>query len=434
MRLNVFVIRSYLHRLIALASGMFMFSGVAFCDELRILTSMPASLFQPFADAFKAQHPGVSVNVLNKNTNAALEEIARGNARRFDIFWASSPEAFAVLSAHNAFSLGTSARTEWRPDRRGQAATYPFALSALGWTQLAASHLPRPREWDDLLDASFTGEIGMTRPSRSGTAHMVVERFLQVRGWDAGWAYLLELSGNLSTITSRSFGVVDGVEKSRFQIGITIDFLAQSRAKYGVAFEYGRPLMVMPAQIGILEQGAAPALAAAFVEFVLSPEGQRILLRPEVQRVPISRQIRAETDSTAPEISAAVRLNWLEYDALLARDRYWAVNMLFDVFITFQLTERNNAWRRLRALQDSTGAAFAPELAAAERLLTTIQIREQDVLESDVNAVPTRVTAFSAATGVQQQAISDWTRAAQNLLAGADEILTEIEFRLDKTE
>jgi len=402
--------------------------------ELRILTSMPASLFKPFAELFEQANPGVTVNVLNKNTNAGVEEIVRGNSRGFDIFWVSSAEAFAVLNAHSAFRPDTATDTAWQPTQRSGAAFYPFALSSIGWAQKHDSHVPSPSEWDDLLHPKYVGAIAMTRPSRSGTTHMFVERFLQVRGWEGGWAYLLELSGNLSTLTSRSFGVIDGIEKQRFEIGISIDFLALSRADDGLTFRYGKPVMVMPAQIGILRGGQSSDLAAGFVGMVLSPEGQEILLRPDIQRIPINAEIRAKAGPAAQQIEAALMVNWLPYDALLARDRYWAVNTLFDEFVTFQLEERQDAWRRVRRLEQFGDAELLVRLPEVKKLLVMLPVTEAEAITQGINAVPTRVTAFSAPTDLQQDVLEHWRNRATASIQSARALLDELERLADYSE
>src|SRR5690606_12986284 len=110
----------------------------------------------------------------------------------------------------------------------------------------------------------------------------LIETILQARGWQAGWAWILELAGQLNTISARSFGVLEGVEDGDFVIGLTIDFLALTRD--GLVFRYGRPVILVPARIAALQGGTQPDAARAFMDFVLSSEGQRILLHPDIRR------------------------------------------------------------------------------------------------------------------------------------------------------
>ena len=389
-------------------------------EPLRILTSMAPSLTDPFVEAFRARHPDAEVLVLNKNTNSALEEVTRGNQRGFDIFWASSPEAFALIARHDGF------------DAAGCTALPPgghevFALSSIGWAGRTDAALAMPEDWGDLLQPGYRGQIGMALPSRSGTAHMMLERFLQVRGWRGGWEYFLRLSENLSTLTSRSFGVIDGVKSDRFALGLTIDFLAGTEP--GLDFRYGQPVMIFPAQIGRLAGGTSPELACDFARFVLSDQGQRLLLEPSVGRIPASGAIRDAAGDAVPELMRhAIRLKWQTYDAGLAERRYWAVNALFDIFISDLLPQRRELWARLRAIE---GRAAPAELARIEKLLTALPVPEPEAAAPVLNSRPGRVTDLTAMTAEQKAAHDRWRATAARLLDQADAALTALERRTD---
>lgn len=391
----------------------------ALSEPLRILTSMPPALTDPFIQGFRQRHPGAEVLVLNKNTNSGVDEITRGNQRGFDIFWASSPEAFALISQHQGFD---AAGCDALPQKAGHAS---FALSSIGWARRADATLFMPGDWNDLLLPAYRGRIGMALPSRSGTSHMMVERFLQVRGWRQGWDYFLRLSENLSTLTSRSFGVIDGVKSDRFSIGLTIDFLAGTEAD--LDFRYGQPMMIFPAQIGRLAHGGAADLACDFAAYVLSDEGQRLLLDPGVGRIPASAAIRDAAGDRVPDpIRHAIRLAWQTYDADLAERRYWSVNALFDIFISDLLPQRRELWARLRALQD---VAPAEDLARIERLLTALPVPEAEAMAPALNIRPGRITDFTAMAEDQEDAHDRWVATAVTLLDQADAALTALERR-----
>lgn len=413
---------SHFGKVCRLLAGLAVLSATAStgqAEQLRILTSMPPALTDPFIAAFREAFPQADLLVLNKNTNSSIDEITRGNARGFDIFWASAPEAFAVIGQHQGFDASGCPVL----DASGHAS---FALSSIGWARRAGAQIAMPGDWGDLLQPVYRGRIGMSLPSQSGTTHMMVERFLQVRGWEDGWDYFLRLSENLSTLTARSFGVIDGVRSGRFDIGLTIDFLAE--VEPDLEFRYGKPVMIFPAQIGRLAHGLEPGLACDFIGFVLSDSGQRLLLEPGVGRIPVAASLRDSADAAIPEpMRDAIRHQWQVYDAGLAERRYWAVNALFDIFISDLLPRRRELWERFRALQGHVSAA---DLAPIERLLTSLPVPEQAAIQEALNASPGRISDLITMSPEQDAARADWAAAAATQLDTADRALAVLERRI----
>lgn len=400
----------------AACAGLFLMATTApaALAELRILTSMPPAVVEPFVQAFRADNPGTEVLVLNKNTNSAIDEVIRGNDRGFDIFWASAPEAFALVAGRQGFAPDCAAM--------GPTGYQPFAYSSIGWTRRTDSLLFMPSDWDDLLLPRYRGKVGMALPSRSGTTHMMVERFLQVRGWDEGWAYFLRLAENLSTLSARSFGVIDGVRAGRFDIGLTIDFLAATQSD--LDFRYGQPVMIFPAQIGVLRGGQGIDAACGFAAFVLSDQGQRMLLQADIRRTPISASLRDSPDSAVPaQVRDALRRSWLDYDADLAQARYWAVDTIFDVFIAQTLPRRRALWTRLRALE---GRAPQAEIAALTRELARLPLAEAEA-QPPLNQQPGRVSDLVAMTEPQRTAHTRWMAEATRQLDAVEQALTLLE-------
>lgn len=403
-----------------LAFWISLISQPAAADVLRILTSLPPATTDPFVQAMQEQNPGLEVLVLNKNTVAAVEELLRGNARSFDVFWASAPEAFEILSRADGFASGNAC------DAAGASGYAPFAISSIGWTVSATGSLAVPSRWDDLLDAAYEGQIGMAPPSRSGTMHMLAERFLQVRGWDDGWAFFLTLSRNLSTVTSRSFAVTDGVRSGRFGVGLTIDFLAGT-SQPELVFYYGRPAMLFPAQIGVLTGAGDATLGCTFVSLVVGDEGQRLLLEPDIGRIPVSEAIRQEAGDLIPsEITTALRTRWLEYNAGLASDRFWAVNVLFDLAITDRLDERRALWNRLEALR---GVAPVLEIDRIASQLKRLPITENEVLNLERGPAVSRVMELTDLPGPQRAVIRNWEERIAGQLAAVEGAIAAMEGR-----
>ena len=89
-------------------------AAAAQARELLLLTSYDTDVVTPLVAAFEAENPDISVRVLNKNTNAAVDELLGGNERHFDLFWASAPEAFEVLAQSGRLTdLGQGLHTDF---------------------------------------------------------------------------------------------------------------------------------------------------------------------------------------------------------------------------------------------------------------------------------------------------------------------------------
>ncbi|MEY8829323.1 ABC transporter substrate-binding protein [Sedimentitalea sp. XS_ASV28] len=401
-----------------------LWAHLASAQELRVLTSFPPDLSTAYTRMWAERAADAEIRVLNKNTVAAIEEVLRGNSRGFDIFWASSPEAFELLQRRGAFAdTGLCG-----PD--GPHTVAPFALSSVGWARRSDSRLFMPTNWNDLLRPLYRDKIAMARPARSGSAHMLVERMLMVRGWEDGWRYLLELSGNLSTLTARSYGVPDGLINERFEIGLTIDFLSEAKSDM-LDFRYGRPIVLAAAQVGILKGGKAPMRACDFLRMLLSRDGQAALMAPGISRIPFDPLVREEMVADLPEdIVEALKLAWLEYDAEQSSNRYWAVNTLFDLMITDRLVERRNLWRRYHALQ---GTLPPDALSSVRALLTETPVTGEEALDASLTLYDGAQTVSRRdAVRLERDLLRDWNTRVAQTMARADAALNLLERRVEE--
>lgn len=382
-------------------------------DKLIIVTSFPKDLTGPFKKAFEAKYPGTAVEILQKGTSAAvkyIQETAQGNTS--DIMWASAPDAFEVLKGNQLLTKYTP-KAEGIPEKVG---SYPindpegyyqgFAASGYGimWNTryLKAKKIPAPKEWDDLKKAVYHGHVGMSSASRSGTTHLTVETVLQGEGWDKGWATWKEIAGNFKMVTERSFGVPEGVNSGDFGIGIVIDFFGFSSMATGfpVDFVYPTVTTLVPANIGIIKNPPHPEAAAAFIEYLLSVEGQELLLDPAIRRLPVNPATYAKAPKDFPNpfqdksIGAAVK-----FDVNLSEGRYNIVNSLFDVMITYRREDLAAAAAAIQkaeaALAGKSNAAAEDLIQEAHKLIAAMPISEAEAVDAKFPGVFTS-DAFKA--------------------------------------
>jgi len=369
---------------IIIAAVCFLWTGASVAagleSKLVVVTSYPKDLTGPFKKAFEAQYPGTTVEILQKKTSAAvkyIQETAQGNTS--DMVWASAPDAFEVLKNKGLLSKYLP-KAKGIPEKIG---SYPindpdgyyigFAGSGYGimWNTryLKAKKIPIPKEWDDLKMPVYHDHVGMSAPSRSGTTHLTVETVLQGEGWDKGWGTWKEIAGNFKMVTERSFGVPEGVNSGDFGLGIVIDFFGFSSKATGfpVDFVYPTVTTLVPANIAIVNNAPHPKAAAAFVEYLLSVEGQELLLDPAIRRLPVNPATYAKAPKDFPNpfkdnsIGAAVK-----FDVELSGSRYNLVNSLFDITITYR---REDLAAAAKAIQKAEAALAGKSNAKAEALI-----------------------------------------------------------------
>jgi spermidine/putrescine-binding protein len=231
----------------------------------------------------------------------------------------------------------------------------------------------------------------MSAPSRSGTTHLTVETLLQGMGWEKGWALMKGIAGNFKTVTARSFGVPDGVNSGQFGIGIVIDFfgLSSKASGFPVDFLYPKVTTLVPANIAIVKNAPNPNAAAKFIEYLLSAEGQEVLLDPKIRRLPVNPKTYAKAPKGFPNpfidksIGAAVK-----FDLKLSKDRYNVINSLFDVMITYRLDDLLAATNAIQNAESKAKSSAAKKLIAEARaLVNKVPIQAKKASERDFNKI-----------------------------------------------
>ncbi len=372
-------------------------------DKAVIVTSFSRDVTTPFVQAFERKHPGTKVEIQNRSTTAGVAFVRETRSSPPDLFWASAPDAFEVLKKNALLQKyapraeGIAAKVGAYPVNDPEGFYVGFAASGYGimynTRYMQANRLPAPKEWDDLKQPIYAGHVGISAPSRSGTTHLTIETILQGEGWAKGWASLLEIGGNLASVSDRSFGVPDAVNSGQYGIGIVIDFFGLSAKASGFPVEFVYPTVttLVPANIGIIAGARNPRAAAAFVEFLLSPEGQEILLDPKIQRLPVRAATYDKAPAAYPNPFKDANLGArVKFDADLSEARYELVNSLYDRLITFRLKELNEAWKAIHAAEAALGRKTNAEASAlvqrARSLAISTPVTEAQAADRQVTA------------------------------------------------
>lgn len=210
----------------------------------------------------------------------------------------------------------------------GRGRFYGCCLSSFGIAanpdRFQDAHLPLPETWLDLARPELFQKIVVADPTKSGSVMKCYEMILQQamnelgpeKGWHEGFRRIRLIAANARNVTDSAGSAVRDVSSGTAMAGICIDFYAFSEAAWTCA-ETGRARIVyrMPPggsavtsdPVQLFRGAPHPETAKAFLDFLLSEEGQQLWIRkpgtpggPEkyaLFRMCVRRDLLAKSDS-----------------------------------------------------------------------------------------------------------------------------------------
>jgi hypothetical protein len=230
----------------------------------------------------------------------------------------------------------------------------------------------------------------------------------------------------LAQVSDRSFGVPDAVNSGQYGIGIVIDFFGLSAKASGFPVEFIYPTVttIVPANVGIIAKARNQKAAEAFVEFLLSDEGQQILLDPKIQRLPVRLATYDKAPAGYPNPFKDTKLGAkVSFNPELSEGRYELLNSLYDRAVTFRLKELNAAWKAIHDAEGKLGARAGAEakrlIAEARKLAGRVPVSEQEASDKAIAGAFQEIKPGAKPAGRQAEFESRWDAAVVKNYADA---------------
>lgn len=142
--------------------------------------------------------------------------------------------------------------------------------------ELERMKLEAPKTWDDLLKPEYKGLIWLSNPNTAGTAKVVLNSLVQIKGHDEAMKYFVELDKNIAQYTKSGSGPSKKVGPG--ECTIAIGFLHDGM--YQILQGYTNIKLIIPedgtgyelGSTAIFEGCKHPNAAKLWIEFALSPE------------------------------------------------------------------------------------------------------------------------------------------------------------------
>ncbi|GGB33282.1 ABC transporter substrate-binding protein [Roseibium aquae] len=249
--------------------------------KLVLYTSQPNQDAQQTVDAFMAKHPGVEVEWVRDGTTKIMAKLRAE-------FEAGAPKPDVLLIADMVTMESLKAEGRLMAHEDADISAYDPAIMDPGKTYFSTKLITtgivyntnapmKPTSYKDLLKEEAKGKIAMPSPLTSGAA--TIHMTALTSNPELGWAYyeaLFEQGANPQGGNGGTYKAVAGGEKL---YGFVVDFLPIRSKLDGAPVEFVFPeegVSAVTEPVGILSTAQNPDAAKAFVDFLLSAEGQQL--------------------------------------------------------------------------------------------------------------------------------------------------------------
>jgi iron(III) transport system substrate-binding protein len=234
---------------------------------------------------------GIPVSLDDNSTGPLLTQIeASRNNPKWGLLWVDGATAFAGLDQQGLLQKGFEPKVSWNslgtaslPADKSYTPTGVTLVAALVYNKTKVAD--PPSTWQQLLSSQWKGDVGMNDPSQSGPTFPFIAGMMNyLGGVSQGEAYYSKLKANGLIIHPTNGPTLQALTSGQIKLA-----LVQSSAGIGSTFgpgsdpnlavKYLNPVTILPSALGI--DAKAPLAerqeAEKFIEYVLSPAGQKVM-------------------------------------------------------------------------------------------------------------------------------------------------------------
>jgi iron(III) transport system substrate-binding protein len=231
---------------------------------------------------------GIPVKLDDNSTGPLLTQIeASKNNPNWGLLWVDGATAFAGLDQQGLLQKGFEPKVNWNslglqslPADKSYTPTGVTLMAALVYNKTKVTD--PPSTWQQLLEPQWKGDVGMNDPSQSGPTYPFIAGMMNyLGGVYSGESYFTMLKANGLIIHPTNGPTLQALTSGQIKLA-----LVQSSAGIGAVLgdkqltvKYLDPVTLLPSALGIDAKAPAAERAEAekFIEYVLSPAGQKVM-------------------------------------------------------------------------------------------------------------------------------------------------------------
>ncbi|WP_199624205.1 ABC transporter substrate-binding protein [Paenibacillus alkalitolerans] len=265
--------------------------------KLSFYTSQPEEDATKLVEAFNKKHPDVQVATFRSGTEEVIAKVLaekEAGGVQADVLLVADAVTFEGLKKQDLLLSYKSPELDKIPesmvDPDGMYSGTKVISTALAVNTEKVKSMPD--SWSVLASAENKDAGIMPSPLYSGAAAYNVGVFTRTDGF--GWDFLDGMKANNMSVVKGNGAVMKAVASGEKSYGMVVDFMVVREKAKGSPVELvypseGVPVITEP--VGIMKDAKNMEAAKAFVDFVLSEEGQKVAA--EIGYTPVREGVQA---------------------------------------------------------------------------------------------------------------------------------------------
>jgi len=267
-------------------------------STLTLYTSQPNEDAQMTVTAFEKAHPDIEVKWIRDGTTkltARLQaELAAGGAAP-DVLLIADSVTMESLKKQDLLAAYKSPEASRYDAQLYDPQGYYYGTKLITTGIAYNTRAPvKPDSWQDLLKPELKNMTTLPSPLYSGAAQIHMATLMNDP--QLGFAWYEKLKANGAMPQSGNGAVMNAITSGSKGYGVLVDYMAIREKAKGAPIEFVFPkegVSIVTEPVAMLKNAKNPDGAKAFIDFVLSDAGQRLVLQ--------QGYLPADTNLPAPE-------------------------------------------------------------------------------------------------------------------------------------
>ncbi len=244
--------------------------------------------------------------------------------------------------------------------------------------------LETPQSWVDLADPDFYELVGSSDPRHSGSTHIMYELILQAYGWERGWEIILATGANVRNFPKSSGQISKDLAVGETAVALSIDTYAFSAIEDLGPKRLGFVLpqqatVITPDPIAMLKGAPNKKVAEAYIEFTMSPAGQKIwLYKKGVPGGPVDVSLnkmcvlpslyKDYAGKSNVTVNPFAQKKGFTYDFEKGSKRWGLLNDLIGAYVIDTHKDLAAAWEKVSKNKKKRAALLAPPITEEDAM------------------------------------------------------------------